>query len=223
MGDAFRTCQPGRYDFHLFLLVKNFNEGVENEASKVSANIASSVPSTIQSGPPIAPQSSPPEAPTPSAVSVTGSDSPPVTTAKASQGKWQYSQSVDNMRNETKRHALVVSNNSVDFAFPYSGGSQGKLRVRQRGGELSIMFSITKGNLLCSRYSNDTLSVKFDDGTIREFRCWEPTDGSSELVFLSPEVEFLQLLRSSSRVVVEASFYQEGSRQFIFDTAGLSF
>lgn len=135
--------------------------------------------------------------------------------------KWQYSNSRDEMRGTTAKFASINSENSVDLEFPY-GEVHGQIWIRRRPEDgLNVAFEVDKGQVLCHSYSDDHLSIKFDDGPIQTFSCTGSSDGSSETAFILNESRALAALKRAKRTVVEAEFYQQGRQQFVFDTAGL--
>ena len=141
--------------------------------------------------------------------------------AVTDESKWDYSQSKDEMRGTTARFASVDSDNVVDLQFPY-GETHGQLWIRQRPEDgLNVAFEVEKGQVLCHSYSDDYISMKFDDGPIQKFRCTGSSDGSTETAFITDERRALAALKHSKRTVVEAEFFQQGRQQFVFDTAGL--
>jgi len=74
---------------------------------------------------------------------------------------------------------------------------------------------------ICHSFSEDTIAAKFDSGPIRRFRCAEPTDGTSGLLFINGSKRFLAELKKAKTLVVEAQFYQHALNQTIFDVRGL--
>jgi hypothetical protein len=134
---------------------------------------------------------------------------------------WKYSTSEDKMRNETTYFAHTTSLNSVSFDFPYNGGSSADLTVRQNQKYgLNIYLDISKGQFQCS-YNGCRVSVKFDDSKVESYGASEPDSGGSTTLFLSNEKKFLESLRKAKKMTIEASFFQEGSRQFEFDVSNL--
>ncbi|MFZ5748634.1 MAG: hypothetical protein ACOY45_13390 [Pseudomonadota bacterium] len=139
----------------------------------------------------------------------------------APKSKWQYSQDKDEMRGTTARFASVDSENEVDLDFPY-GEVRGTITLRQRPEDgLNVLFSVEKGQILCHSFTNTMVAVKFDNGPIQKFRCTSASDGSTETAFLSPASKALAALKKADRVIVEAEFFQQGRKQFTFDTHGL--
>lgn len=143
-------------------------------------------------------------------------------TAEASAQTWQYETTKDEMRGTTSSRASVVSTNQLDFAFPYHGGSSGKLLLRRKDGELSVMIFISKGQFTCFDYQDDKVAMKFDAGPVLQYACSRADDGRTDVIFISPEQEILERLRKSKRLTVEAQFFQAGRQQLTFDTAGLN-
>jgi hypothetical protein len=145
----------------------------------------------------------------------------PVTPAAAT-AKWEYRQDKDEMRGTTSNFANVRSDNEVDLDFPY-GTVHGIIWVRKQATDgLNVMFAVDKGQILCNSFSNSTVSIKFDDKPVKKFACDESNDGESNQVFLRNAAGALDGLRHSKKTVIEADFYQQGSQQFVFDTAGLN-
>jgi hypothetical protein len=147
----------------------------------------------------------------------------PVQSAQAAQpeSKWVYRTTTDEMRGTTSKFASIESENWLSFGFPYSGGAA-RLLIRQRPQDgLSVILTV-QGQFLCNSFSNDTVAVKFDDGPIRLFGCSEPTDGSTGQLFINSERSFVERLKKSKKLVIEAQFYQEGPKQMTFDVSGLS-
>jgi hypothetical protein len=152
------------------------------------------------------------------AADTTSGDSP---TAIEAASKWEYSNSKDEMRGTTAKLASVTSNNVVDLDFPY-GEVHGILWVRHRAEDgLNVAFQVENGQVLCSSFSDDYVSMKFDNGPVQKFRCTGTSDGSSDTAFIENQSRVLAALKHAKRTVVEAEFYQQGRQQFVFDTAGL--
>jgi hypothetical protein len=144
------------------------------------------------------------------------------TMASEPASKWDYSESKDEMRGTTSKTASVTSENTVDLQFPY-GDVRGQIWIRRRPEDgLNVAFAVEKGQVLCHSYSDDYVSMKFDDGPIQKFRCTGSSDGSTETAFIEDEGRALAGLKRAKRTIVEAEFFQQGRQQFVFDTAGLN-
>lgn len=136
---------------------------------------------------------------------------------------WQYETSKDEMRGIESRFATTVSTNTVDFDFPYNGGSKLILALRKRGSDVDVMVSITKGQILCG-VQNCEAAFKFDNGEVQSVTMSEPDNHSSDLLFIAydkTESKIISQLKNSKKLVIEIPFYQEGRKQFTFDVSGL--
>ncbi|MBY5438551.1 hypothetical protein [Rhizobium leguminosarum] len=135
---------------------------------------------------------------------------------------WLYEQEIDKMRGSVINYASVRSDNVLDFSFPYDGGSIATLGFRLRDpNQLEAYLMISKGQFTCSGYSYDVVSVKFDQRPLQEFRCNQAADGDTKTIFINDAMGFLRQMQSTSKIIIEASFYQEGSRQLNFSVAGI--
>lgn len=163
-------------------------------------------------------QEPPPRAPT-----AAPSPPPPTTTrapAEQSTG-WRYTSSTDDISGEAIRRAVLESRNTVSFRFPYQNPQHGRLAVREhpRFGT-DLMLSIARGQFMCEvRHCNITIRV--DDDEPREIQAGRPQSASTTVVFLRPADELIQRLRTAETTRIEATFYQEGNRTFVFHTDGL--
>jgi hypothetical protein len=152
--------------------------------------------------------------------SASGTDDGDATTQPAT--NWDYQTRKDEMRGTSSKLAQVTSDNTVDLDFPY-GEVHGQLWIRQRPEDgLNVAFEVEKGQILCNSFEESYISIKFDNGPIQKFRCTEASDGSDNVAFLGNEHRVLSDLEKSKRAIVEAEFYQQGRKQFTFETAGLN-
>lgn len=158
-----------------------------------------------------------------------GTSSGAVSTTQATESEnvkpknWQYEASKDEMRGIESRFATTVSTNTVDFDFPYNGGSKLILALRKRGSEVDVMVSITKGQILCG-IQNCEAAFKFDDGAVQSITMSEPDSHASDLLFVAydkTESKIISQLKNSKKLVIEVPFYQQGKKQFTFDVSGL--
>lgn len=142
--------------------------------------------------------------------------------ATATKGAWTYVESRDQMTDAATRVARTTSTNSHDFGFPYEGGTEAVLMLRQHPRKgTDVLVSITQGQIICHSFMRCRINVRFDDAPAEKFRGVEPADHSTTLVFLEPSKSFIKRVKKAKRVAIEMDFYQEGSRVFTFDTEGL--
>ncbi len=133
---------------------------------------------------------------------------------------WTVTSSTDELRGKAIHYASVSSSNSVEFDFPYNGGSSLTMTVRrhpQYGDD--VVFQISKGQFTCG-IDNCRGNINFGDGAQR-INLSTPEDHSSDTLFATSGGSIISKLKKSNRVIVELPFYQEGNQQFTFDTNGL--
>jgi len=135
---------------------------------------------------------------------------------------WEYSETADKVRGATTYIAGLESLNSVNLAPPYDGGSTVRLSVRKHPEwGTDVYFRLSSGQLLCNSYSGCYATVRFDDRAAERFNLNEPSDNSSDMVFVQGSTRFIRELKRSKHVVVELEIYEGGRPQFEFDVAGL--
>ncbi len=149
-------------------------------------------------------------------VAVNGSVQPII----QARSNWAYSEERDPMRGTVTRLAQTQSVNELQLGFPY-GLVHGYLMVRQSASDgLNIALRIN-GQFVCNTDAGDYLSAKFDQGPIERFRCANPEDGSPGWLFVVGSRRFLRQLLRSSKVIIEANYFENGRQQLVFDISGL--
>jgi hypothetical protein len=133
---------------------------------------------------------------------------------------WEYRSEADKMGRGSAEFASLESVNTVDFDFPYSGGSKGILTLRNspKYGKDAIL-RISNGQFLCN-FEDCYVNARVDDGAPVRVNANEAADGSSNVIFL-PYPNLLRDLQKAKTLRIEAEFYQEGSRVFEFHPQGL--
>lgn len=137
--------------------------------------------------------------------------------------QWRYETVTDEISGKTIRGAMLISETTYNFDFPYHGGTFCGLRIAEhpRGG-LTVTLNVNKGQFTCRSFTNCRIEVRFDDRPPIKFRGVEPASYDTKTIFLQPEKEFLKELKNSSSMVIELPFYREGNRIFRFNTANLT-
>jgi hypothetical protein len=116
--------------------------------------------------------------------------------------------------------ATVESTNTIDFEFPYDGGSTGSITVRNMEKTNDVLIGISKGQF--NLHSDGiTIKARFDDKKPMTFTCLEPSSGSSETLFIENTKKFITQLKSAKKVIIQAEFYDSGPREMEFDTKDL--
>lgn len=148
-----------------------------------------------------------------SAAIIVDSISPTIT------NKWEYQQSTDKMTSKPIKFAQIISNESLHLESPYEGVNYGRLTLRKKNG-LDIYLSIDKGQI-SGGYDNNFITVRFDEEKPLTFSYTEPQDGSSDLIFIDNEVQFLSKLKKSKNVLISIPLYQAGNQILEFNTVDL--
>lgn len=133
---------------------------------------------------------------------------------------WNYESEIDEMDGSTTKRAIVVSSNVVEFDFPYNGGSTLGICVRNtKKYGTDVMISISKGQFISNEYNGTNyVTVRFDNNAPIKFTTVEPSDYSSDLLFLQNPKKFIKLAKNAKTIKIEAPFFNEGSYVFTFDT-----
>ncbi|ELE9019834.1 TPA: hypothetical protein N5L20_000032 [Enterobacter kobei] len=147
--------------------------------------------------------------------------------------EWHTSYKNDEMRGTAQKFSQTESDNAVDFDFPYNGGSKLTIVLRSKKTELKAgqkpeslplteaIIVISKGQFSCNSYDGCHVSAKFDDGKIQRYAMSGAADGSSDVIFFDNSSSFIKNLKTHKKLILEADFFQSGSRQFKYDLTGL--
>jgi hypothetical protein len=151
--------------------------------------------------------------------------SPPPTKAEPyveAVAAWKYYETEDDMSSGKVVRAITTSTNRINMSFPYRGAQHGTLTLRKhpRHGK-DVIFSIDRGQINCVVVRGCDVLVRFDDKPPQEFSASTPSDHSSEAIFIRDYAKFVRLAKSSKKITIEVSFFQQGSHVFHFNTEGL--
>ena len=132
---------------------------------------------------------------------------------------WTHKEEKDEMRGGTDTYDFITSDNTVDFGFPYNGGSSLQIVIRHsiKYGT-DVYLTIHQGQFSGNEYSNDNyVSIKFDNGEIKKYYFNEASDGSTSTVFLRKEKELIAKFKTAKNIMIEAPFFQKGRQVFKFN------
>ncbi len=139
----------------------------------------------------------------------------------APESKWAYDAEKDEMRGGETRYASLDAENTINLDFPY-GEQRGQIVIRESPKfGFDLLVGVPSGQVLCSSFRDSYINAKFDDGGIERFGCTDASDGTNNMVFLNDDRRFLQKLKKSKKLIVEAEFFQNGIQQMTFDTTNL--
>jgi|GEM_PF-4339152 len=138
--------------------------------------------------------------------------------------KWDYGSAKDAMRGTVSKWATLNSPTDLNLPAPYEGSNVASIQTSEAGG---LILTVTKGQFLC--HSDDTVAVKFDNGPVFNYPCSTPDNGQTETIYInnaySPATgqpqNVVDGIAKGKTMVIEAQFYDAGSRQLTFNVAGL--
>lgn len=134
---------------------------------------------------------------------------------------WNYSTSLVGIDNEKMSWIETKSLNSLNLKFPYSGINRGELTIRKSKGKTELILTINKGQILCDLYTCKG-RIKFDSSSSISFTGDKPSDGTSNMIFISNSSDLIQRIKNSKRVSIEVKLYQEGNQILDFNTEKLN-
>lgn len=130
---------------------------------------------------------------------------------------WTYQDDENKMGTKLKL-ANTISKDVLQFDFPYQGGSESTLTIQKMSGTTSVIFGIKPGQILTDK----SIKLKFDDRKPYTVSGSASGDYRSDIVFLGSSSKVLSDIKKSKKLVMEVSFYQEGSQIIEFDIEGLN-
>lgn len=134
---------------------------------------------------------------------------------------WTYETSKDEMTGKEIYFAATTSLNTLEFEFPYQGGTTFYLYVRNMKGQNDVLLTLTKGQFMGSIMSSEYCRIKFDDGTVANYTFNSPDDGSSDKIFFDNPGRLISNLKKAKKLMIEAPFFNEGRQVIYFDVEGL--
>jgi hypothetical protein len=134
--------------------------------------------------------------------------------------KWIYSTSPDEMGKGVVLFAILRSENSFRFDFPYQGEQRSTLTLRRhpRHGNDAIV-TVEKGQLHCA-YQACNWNIRFDEAPATAFTLSEPESRQSQVMFIRNFDRFYSELVKAKRVRIEAQFFQQPPVVLDFDVSG---
>jgi hypothetical protein len=133
---------------------------------------------------------------------------------------WQYTYSIDKMTSDTIFNACAGANEKLDFKFPYNGGSTATLIVYFSNGFNDLALAVSKGQFDLD-FGVQNVRIRFDNEKPLTVKCQQPVDRSSQLLIFSNTDTLISELRKAKKILVEATFYREGTRIMEFDAGEL--
>lgn len=135
---------------------------------------------------------------------------------------WSYSENTDKMSWIKSKFAQTEWTNRAYFEFPYNWWSNFLLSLRKKWNSATeVIFKVSKWQILWN-YSWRTVRLKFDDKTPFNVNYWEPSDWSSDTIFLRNTNRIIQELKTSKKLMLEVEYHQEWRHIAEFDVEWLN-
>ena len=124
------------------------------------------------------------------------------------------------MTGKPTKFASIQSSNSLSLAYPYGGENRGHITIRKYAGKPEdVLFSFDEGQSICRSYSTDCrVVVRFDENTPMNFSGQGPSDGSSNVIFLTPAQKFITGSKKSKHIKVSLDVYKNGIQILDFNS-----
>ena len=137
---------------------------------------------------------------------------------------WHYFHLTDKMTGDVTEFACLDSEDKLQFAFPYDGGSTGTICFTKwaegKDNEYKAYFDIDKGQILCSQ--SCSVFMKLDDGKPLFVSATPDSNGSSKSISLNSSYFFgpksnRASLREAKVLMLQVEYYQEGRQVLTFE------
>lgn len=148
----------------------------------------------------------------------------PITETTPKIETWSYSEYTDKITNKLVKVATLKSSNYHTFDFPYNGRTYATITIRShpKYGK-DIILEMDQGQFVCSVYSDCSVDIRFDEGAPFNVSAGEPSDNSSNVLFLRGYEKLLRKIKASKKMYISTTVYQNGSPVYEFNTEDLKF
>lgn len=136
---------------------------------------------------------------------------------------WVY-KSWKNPMDDTKTYsAEIVSNEKLNFKFPYNQKATNRLHIgiRNQSGINEVILYVDEGQFIPDFTNDRGILIRFDTNEAKNFDYVMPNDGSLNGVFISDVPTFISSIKEAKKVTIQCPFYSEGNLALSFDTDSL--
>jgi hypothetical protein len=134
---------------------------------------------------------------------------------------WEYSNRINQMTSKKDFFAKIYSTNSLNFQPPYDGSQNAMIMLRYKGVRNDVTLSIDKGQFYSRGLDDGNVKIRFDVGKAKEYEYSLPSDGGTDMIFIHPAKSIINKMKKSKIMLVEVSFYNEGSQTLNFNVDSL--
>jgi len=130
--------------------------------------------------------------------------------------QWRYSEETDPMTSGVKYYAQIYSTTWLSFQFPYNGGSEVDLFIRNVESQNELILRVSKGQFLSSFGSSSNMRIRFDNDEPISVSYNSASDGSTDVIFLDTPDQIINRIKKAHSFIIEVAFYQEGNKLLTF-------
>lgn len=130
--------------------------------------------------------------------------------------QWRYSEETDPMTSRVKYYAQIYSTTWLSFQFPYDGGSEVDLFIRNVDSQNELILRVSKGQFLSSFGSSSNMRIRFNNDEPISVSYNSASDGSTDVIFLDNPDQLIERIKKANSFIIEVAFYQEGNKLLTF-------
>ncbi len=135
--------------------------------------------------------------------------------AAANNGAWSYSTDTDKMTSKLDYFAEIEAKDVLNFSAPYDGGSTASLIIRNKAKQNDVMLKVSKGQFNAGT-EGESIKIRFDNDQPVTYTATEPSDGSTDALFIGHESTLIKKLKTAQKIIIEAEFYEDGLKTMEF-------
>lgn len=131
--------------------------------------------------------------------------------------EWIRTTEKDEMTDTENVWMKLASDNSISQEFPYETTYCTITARYMKKYGIDAIISISSGQIHGSEYNNENyVMVRFDDAKPIKYWFNEPSDNSSDAVFIRKASDFISRCKKATNIKVEVPLYQHGRPVFSF-------
>lgn len=134
--------------------------------------------------------------------------------------KWEYSEDEDKMNDAKTFYATITANETLQFSFPYDGGSTLNITLRKNASGTNAIIQVSKGQFISGVYGQN-IKVRFDSDKPLTYHCSKSSDYDPKVLFIDNASGFISKLKHADKMLLQVEFYKEGAPTLTFDTKAL--
>ena len=132
---------------------------------------------------------------------------------------WRYERTADGLGSPVYKASLTAAN-TLQFAYPYTGGSTATLTIRRGSGSTNVYIDVSNGQFNRS-FQGGTARVRFDGKPAITYSLSAAANGRANIVFFDSERRLIEQIKTAKKASIEIEFPSQKTQTIEFKTAGL--